>query len=159
MVNLGKYIFKDLNAKKITPVESFTDAYVEEVDESEHVCTATKKICLILDDKYKKSDSHKVMETQCQHLKMIQRNDLLKLLQRLEELFDVTLGTWKKYPEDFDLKEETKTIFWRPYPVPKLQEEMFKMEVERLVILGVLEAENDSEWGAHTLLNLNVNKI
>ena len=42
MVNLGVYIFKDFNTGKITPDESFTNAYVEEVYESEHVRTATK---------------------------------------------------------------------------------------------------------------------
>ena len=35
------------------------------------------------------------METQCQHLTMTQRNELLKLLQKFEELFDGILGTWK----------------------------------------------------------------
>ena len=44
MVDLGMYTFKDLNTGKITPEESFTNTYVEEVYESEHVCTATKKI-------------------------------------------------------------------------------------------------------------------
>ena len=34
------------------------------------------------------------------------------------------------------------------YPVPKLHEEMFKKEVGCLVLLGVLEVENDSEWRA-----------
>ena len=29
MVDLGTYIFKDLNTGKITPEESFTNAYVE----------------------------------------------------------------------------------------------------------------------------------
>ena len=29
MVNLGTYIFKDLNTGKITPDESFTNAYVK----------------------------------------------------------------------------------------------------------------------------------
>ena len=36
----------------------------------------------------------------------------------------------------------------RPYPVPKIHEEMFKNYYERLVILGFLEVANDSEWGA-----------
>ena len=31
MVDLGTYIFKYLNTDKITPAESFTNAYVEEV--------------------------------------------------------------------------------------------------------------------------------
>ena len=34
MVNLGEYIFKDLNTGKITPEQLFTNAYVEEVYES-----------------------------------------------------------------------------------------------------------------------------
>ena len=34
------------------------------------------------------------------------------------------------------------------HPVPKLHGEMFKKEVERLVLLGVPEIANDSEWGA-----------
>ena len=70
MVDLGTYIFKYLNTGKITPEESFTNAYVEEVYESEHVRTATKRLCVILDAKYGKSDLHQVMENQCQHLTM-----------------------------------------------------------------------------------------
>ena len=50
---------------------------------------------MILYANYEKADLHKVMETQCQHLKMTQRNKLIKLLQIFEELFNVKLGTWK----------------------------------------------------------------
>ena len=88
------------------------------------------------------------MESQCQHLTKAQRNKLLKLLQILEEFFDGTLGTWKTDPVDFKLKEDVNAIFLQPYPVPKVHEEMFKKEVERLVLLGFLEAANESEWGA-----------
>ena len=45
---------------------------------------------------------------------MTQRNELLKLLQNFEELFDGTLGTWKTDPVDSDLKEDAKPIFSRP---------------------------------------------
>ena len=65
---------------------------------------------VILDAKYEKADLHKVMETHCQHLTMTQHNDLLKLLQKFEELFDGTLGTWKTDPVDFKLKEDAKSI-------------------------------------------------
>ena len=41
------------------------------------------------------------MENQCQHLTMTQRNELIKLLQKFEELFDGTLGTWKIDPVYF----------------------------------------------------------
>ena len=61
MDELGMYIFKDLNRGKITPEESFTNDYVEEVYESEHVGTATKRLRLILEAKYEKADLHKVM--------------------------------------------------------------------------------------------------
>ena len=79
------------------------------------------------------------METQCQNLIMTQRNNLLKLLQFFEELFDGTLGTWKTDKVDFKLKEDAKPICLWPRPLPKSHEEMFKREVERLFLLGVLE--------------------
>ena len=82
MVDLGTYIFKNLNTKKITSEELFTIVYIEEVYESEHIRTAIKKSRIILDAKYEKSDLHKVMETQCQNLTMTQRNELLKLLHK-----------------------------------------------------------------------------
>ena len=40
---------------------------------------------VILDTKYEKADLYKVMKTQCWHLTMTQRNDLLKLLQKIED--------------------------------------------------------------------------
>ena len=40
-----------------------------------------------------------------------------------------------------------KLICSKPYPVPKLDKQMFKKEVEFLVLLVVLENSNDSEWG------------
>ena len=68
------------------------------------MCTATKQFSVILNAKYEKADLHKVMENQFQHLTMTKRNELLKLLQKLEELFGGTLGTWKTDPVDFKLK-------------------------------------------------------
>ena len=129
------YIFKYLNTGKITPEESFTNYYVEEVYESDHVRTATKQLYVILYAKYEKSDLHKVMENQCQHLTMTQRNELLKLLQKFEELSDGTLYTWKIDPVDFELKYDSTLICSRPYPVPKVHKEIFKKEFERLVLL------------------------
>ena len=88
----------------------FTNAYVEEVYESDHVRTATKRLHVILDAKYEKVGLHKVMENHCQHLRMTQRNELLQLLQKLKELFDGTLDTWKTDPVNFELKESVKPI-------------------------------------------------
>ena len=75
------------------------------------------------------------MENKCQHLTMPQHNYLLKLLNKLEDLFDGKLGTWKTDSVDSELKEDTKLICSRPYRVPNVYEEMFKKEVECLVLL------------------------
>ena len=82
------------------------------------------------------------METQCKHLTTTQCNESLKLLQKFEKLFNGTLGTWKTDPVDFELKYCSDPICLLPYPVPKVNEEMFKKEVESLFLLGVLEVAN-----------------
>ena len=122
MVDLGTYIFKDLNTGKITTEEQFTNSYVEEVYESDHVSTTTKLLHVILDAKYEKTDLHNIMENQCQYLTMTQRNELLKLLQKFEEFLDGTLSTWKTDPVDSELKEDAKPICSQPYPVLKVHE-------------------------------------
>ena len=66
------------------------------------------------------------METQCRYLKLTQRTQLLKWLPKFEDLFYGIIGNRKTDPVDFELKEDAKPIFPRPYPVPKLHEIMFK---------------------------------
>ena len=62
----------------------FINAYVEELCESEHVCSDNKRLRVILYAKYENSDLHKVMETKFRHLTMIQHNELMKLLEKFE---------------------------------------------------------------------------
>ena len=38
------------------------------------------------------------------------------------------------------------------YPVPKLYKEIFKKEVEHLVLVGFFERVNDLEWGSPSLV-------
>ena len=83
------------------------NAYVEEINKQEQVHTSTKQLCVILDDKYEKTYLNKIAKNKCQHLIETQRNELLKLLQKIEEFFDGTLGPWKTYSVDFELKEDT----------------------------------------------------
>ena len=73
---------------------------------------------------------------------------MIKLLQKIEELFDGTLGTQKIDPVEYELKKGTELICSRLYTVPMVHEEFFKKEVERLVILGVLALANNSERGS-----------
>ena len=117
--------------------------------------TENKRLWIILDAKYKKAYSHKVMETQCLNLTKTQCNDLLKLLQKIEDLSDGTLGTRKTDLVDFELKEGAKPVCSRPYPVPKVHEESFKIEVECLVQIGVFRLLTDSEWGASSFIQSN----
>ena len=50
----------------------------------------------------------------------MQLNELLKPLQKTEELFDGTFGTWKENPVDFEFKEGAKPICSRTHPVRKV---------------------------------------
>ena len=52
MVDLVTYKFKYLNTGKITPKESFTNAYTGETNKLEQVCTSTKLLYAILYAKY-----------------------------------------------------------------------------------------------------------
>ena len=84
MVGLCTYQFKMSNTDKITPEESFTNDYTEELYESEHVLTANKQLHVILYAKDEKEDLHNVMETKCQHLIEKKRKEFIKLLQKLK---------------------------------------------------------------------------
>ena len=79
---------------------------------------------------------------------MTQCNELLKILHKYEDFFDGTFFTWRTDPVYFELKQDANPICSRPYPLLKVHEEIFKNEVERLVILVVIEVANDLEWGA-----------
>ena len=58
------------------------------------------------------------------------------------------LSPGKTDPVHFELKENANPICLQPYPVTNVHEEIFKKEVERLVLLVILEVENNSERGA-----------
>ena len=49
---------------------------------------------------------------------MTQHNDLLKLLQKPEEIINEILGIQKTNPVEFKLKEDANPICSQPYPVP-----------------------------------------
>ena len=61
------------------------------------------------------------------------------LLSKYEHLFDGTLGTWQKEPYNIELKEGAKPYHSRPFPVPKIYEHTLKVELDRLIKLGVLK--------------------
>jgi hypothetical protein len=51
-----------------------------------------------------------------------------------------------------ELKRDATPYHARAFPVPKVNEQTLKMEVNRLVELGVLKKVNRSEWAAPTFI-------
>ena len=75
------------------------------------MCPSIKILRGILDAKYWKEDLNKVTKEKSQHLTEYQHNYLLGLLQKIEDFFDGTIGTWKMDPIYFVLKENMKEVF------------------------------------------------
>jgi hypothetical protein len=76
-----------------------------------------------------------------------ERRQLLHLLQKYQDLFDGSLGTWKTDPNQLELKDpNVKPYHAKPYPVPHSQEKRLKDEIRRLCKYEVLRKINHSEW-------------
>ena len=70
-------------------------------------------------------------------------------------MFDGTLGTWYTAPFDLELKDDAKPVWLWYYPVPRVKKAIFRKEVDRLVLLGVVEDANDPEWGTPSFAQPN----
>ena len=134
------------------PMRSLTDLQEPNIvyqmyKNTEPLSTAdlTKRAVHILDAKYKKADLPKIVDS-CDHLEDNQKEELLQLLKKYEDLFDGTLGNWKTLPVHFELKEGAKPFHGRPFPVPRIHRETLKREIDRMVKLGILKWEGESEW-------------
>ncbi len=49
----------------------------------------------ILDTNYKKADLQAVLQDNCTHLNSAEKDKLLELLKKFEQLFEGTLGHWR----------------------------------------------------------------
>jgi glutamyl/glutaminyl-tRNA synthetase len=100
--------------------------------------TDAERIQDIIESKYCPADLNKIVE-ECTHLERAEQRQLLKLLQKFEDLFDGSLGTWKTDPIELELKDpNVKPYHAKPYPVPYSQEKRLKEEIHRLCKYGVL---------------------
>ena len=106
---------------------------------------STKRTVEILDASYENANLAEFLDKTCGHLSSIQRNSMLKLLTKYEELFDGTLGDFDTDPVSLELKKDASAYHGRPYPIPHSQLKVFKKEVERLCELGVLKRQPESE--------------
>ncbi len=74
---------------------------------------ATKLVVEILDAKYAKADLPAIVRDNCKHLNPSERESLLSLLLKFEQLFDGTLGEWTLLPVSVQLKEGVKPFHGR----------------------------------------------
>ena len=58
---------------------------------------------------------------------------LLSLLEYFEDLFDGTLVNWSTEPVNLELNPNSKPFNIRYYPVPRINKEIFRKELKRLL--------------------------
>ncbi len=68
------------------------------------------------------------------------------MLQVNNEIFDGTLGVYPHKKLHIDIDPNAKPVHSRLYPVPHIHLETFKKKLNHLVRIGVLSAQQDSEW-------------
>ncbi len=100
---------------------------------------ATKHVVEILDAKYAKADLPAIVRDNCKYLSPSERESLLYLLLKFEQLFDGTLGEWTLPPVSIQLKEGVKPFHGRPYPIPKVHKATLMKEIYQLVLIGVMK--------------------
>ena len=64
---------------------------------------------------------------------------ILTLLKQYKELFDGTLVKWKTSLVKIERRPDAKPVNLRWYPVPRTNKRTFKIELEKLEKIGVLE--------------------
>ena len=136
--NLSGHADYDMYLKEVYRMHVAQDDVIQE---------ATSRATEILDADYSKSNIDDIVN-KYMHLTPIQRSKLKALLYKHESLFDGTLGTWKTKPVKLELKPGSTPHYQHPYQIPRMHEETLRREVDRLILLGVLEKCNDSEWGS-----------
>jgi hypothetical protein len=99
----------------------------------------------ILDANYEKTGVAEVVK-RLTHLNAHQKADLLRVLQENNKTFNGTLGVYSHKKVHIDIDPNAKPVHSRPYPVPWIHLKTFKKELNHLVKLGVLAAQQESEW-------------
>ncbi len=79
------------------------------------------------------------------YLNAHQKADLLRVVQENGKIFDGTLGVYPHKKVHIDIDENAKPVHSRPYPVPQTHLKTFKKELNHLVRIGILAAQQESE--------------
>jgi hypothetical protein len=104
-------------------------------------CFATK----ILDAKYERIDVAEILKG-LTHLNAHQKAVLLQVLWEKYKMFNGTLGVYPHKKVHIDIDPNAKPVHSRPYPVPRIHLKTFKKKLNHLVRIGVLAAQQESEW-------------
>ena len=67
------------------------------------------------------------------------------MLQENDKMFDGTLGVYPHKKVHIDIDPNAKPVHSRPYPVPRVHLKTFKKELNHLVRIGVLAAQQESD--------------
>ncbi len=132
-----------LNSKEFDAMEDMFHIQVEDkiFGEDWLDCFATE----ILDAKYERTNVAEVMKG-LTHLNAHQKADPLQVLQENDKMFDRTLGVYPHKKVHIDIDPNAKPVHSRPYPVPRIHLKTFRKELNHLVRIGVLAAQQESEW-------------
>ena len=87
-----------------------------------------------------------------EHLNNVERQNLLCVFEWYPTLFQGGLGKLDIPPIHLEIQPGKLPHHARPYPVPKVYEELTKTEIKRLEGIGVLERNSDSEHAAPTFI-------
>ena len=93
----------------------------------------------ILDVAYAKADLKQVADNTTQ-INSGEITLLISLIEEFKVLFGGTLGNWSTEPVNFELKKYSKPFNSRYYPVPIINKENFRKQLERLVEIGVIRS-------------------
>ncbi len=127
-----------LDSKEFDTMEDMSHILVKDEIFSEDwlECFATE----ILDAKYDETDVAEVVKG-LTHLNAHRKADLLRVLQENNKMFDGTLGVYPHKKVHIDIDPNAKPVHSRPYPVPRIHLKTFKKELDHLVTIGVLAAQ------------------
>jgi hypothetical protein len=74
------------------------------------------------------------------------------VLQENDKMFVGTLGVYPHKNIHIDIDPNAKPVHSWPYPVPLIHLKTFKKELNHLVRIGVLAAQQESEWVSPSLI-------
>ncbi len=104
-----------------------------------------------LDAKYERTDVAEVVK-RLTHLNAHQKADLLWVLQVNDKMFDGTLRVYPRKKVHIDIDPNAKPVHSTPYPVPRIYLKTFKKELNHLVEIGILAAQEESEWASPSFI-------